>query len=153
MSFYFLDEYFGEKEVIIGDESIIIKYQDEHEIKNINIRHEYIKNISFSCKVDHYIFDVATDTIVVTFSLSIDNRIKIREWLKIYKDIMINLSKYYSIDEIKHRYVKNKSLEFIGDEFYIEIVPSKLEEKSKVSLYIISTLIIILILILINLIL
>ena len=131
MVFYFLDEYSGEKEVVVDNDSIIVKYEDNSEIKGIKLNYADMQNISFTCEVDHYIFDIIMTDVVVTFSLNVDNKAKIREWLKMYKDIMSYLPKYYSIDNIEHKYTQSENTENIGDEFYINIISDSLNKKSK----------------------
>lgn len=138
MGFYFLDDYVGEKEITVNENSIVVSFEDNFEQKSIEVKYVDMTELSFLRKIDSYIFNLTTNEIVVTITLSIDDEVKIKECLKMYRDVMNYLSNYYSIDNIKHSYSKYENMGSIKDGFIIEILSGVKNTKSKNNLLYIS---------------
>ena len=138
MGFYFLDDYPGEKEITVNENSIVVSFEDNSKQKSIEVKYVDMTELSLLREIDSYIFNLTTNEIVITITLSIDDEVKIKEWLKMYRDVMSYLPNYYSIDDIKHSYTKHENAESIEDGFSIEIPSCMKNTKSKNNLLYIS---------------
>lgn len=121
--FVFLNEHEGKKEIVVNDDSIIFKYNNSSEEKEMKIAYLDIINISLYRFKEVYLLSIETKESCLELNIDIDDIDKINKCKTLYRKVSSALCNNYSKDDLDCEYKEDSSGELI--EYRIDFLPKE----------------------------
>lgn len=111
MDFCFLNDYEGEKEMLVEDEYILFKYKYEGEDRELKIDYIDVVNVDLFRFRDVYLLTIETRTMSVDLNIDLNDEDKLDKCKKLYRKVTSSLCENYSKDDL---YTEYRSDEYLG---------------------------------------
>ena len=104
MSYHFLNECEGNKEIIIEDNCVRLKYKHRSEEKEYLINYSDVKSLSLLRYESVYLLDIEVEDMIINLNIDIDDFDKIEKCKELYNKVLTTLSNCYPEDDIISEY-------------------------------------------------